>query len=124
MPKKIQTAEKQRVSQTQYPAFENSGWCVAGVLVVCSGVLVAKWAMTDPFTPAPTSSAADPESGTAVSSDPPSTSSETPEPEPQPGNGTAEGLRAVTIDTALLSDTVALDAFLGQAAEAGFNSVC
>lgn len=123
MPKKFKRRRSSVFHKRNTRPLKILGWCVAGVLVVCSGVLVAKWAMTDPFTPAPTSSAADPESGTAVSSDPPSTSSETPEPEPQPGNGTAEGLRAVTIDTALLSDTVALDAFLGQAAEAGFNSV-
>lgn len=99
------------------------GWCVAGVLVVCSGILVAKWAMTDPFTPAPSSSAAGPESGDSASSEPSSASSQTSDPDPQPGNETAEGLRAVIIDTALLSDTAALDAFLAPAAEAGFNSV-
>ncbi len=123
VPKKLRRRNKSVFHKRNTRPLKILGWCAAGALMICSGVLVAKWAMTDhPFTPA--SSDAVPESGTPASSVPSPASSEASEPEPSvPGDDTAKSLRAVMIDTDLLSDTDALDSLLDQAAAAGFNSV-
>lgn len=123
VPKKFKRRNKSVFHKRNTRPLKIFAWCVAGALVVCSGVVVAKWATTDhPFTPAPDSSGTGTESTAPASSVPSSTSSETPEPS-QPGDGTAKTLRAFVIDTALLSDTTALDSLLNQAADSGFNGV-
>lgn len=124
VPKKFKRRSRNVFHKRNTRPLKILSWCVAGALVVCSGVLVAKWAATNPFAPTPASSAAETESNAPASAAPAPSSSETPEPEPSlPGDGTTKSLRAVVIDTALLADTAALDPLLEQAAAAGFNGV-
>ena len=125
MPKKLRRRNKSVFHKRNTRPLKILGWCAAGALAVCSGVLVANWAMTDrPFTPAPASSQPSSESELPDSSvlSPPSPESVEPNPS-LPGDGTAKSLRAMVIDTALLSDTAALDSLLEQAAAAGLNGV-
>ena len=124
VPKKFKRRSRNVFHKRNTRPLKILSWCVAGALVVCSGVLVAKWVATNPFAPTPASSAAETESNAPASAAPAPSSSETPEPEPSlPGDGTTKSLRAVVIDTALLADTAALDPLLEQAAAAGFNGV-
>lgn len=125
MPKKLRRRNKSVFHKRNTRPLKILGWCAAGALAVCSGVLVANWAMTDrPFTPAPASSQPSSESELPDSSVLSPPSSESSEPNPSlPGDGTAKSLRAMVIDTALLSDTAALDSLLEQAAAAGLNGV-